>query len=167
MSELRYRHPDEATAPKPDRPHQQDAPGQRDRPVTEGRSSRDNISGYDADAEFKRPVPKPGGYLPDDTGGTAPTDAELRDHRSWVKDHPGSADLTPGRDPTEAPRLREAAEGDQTDALKAVVDRPDFRDPTDRRSPDRYGDPLTRPDGTRIPCLDGPPRREETRQGWA
>ncbi len=47
------------------------------------------------------------------------------------------------------------------------MDRPDFRDPLDDRSPDRYGTPLTRSDGTRIPCLNGPPRREQTRQGWA
>jgi hypothetical protein len=48
-----------------------------------------------------------------------------------------------------------------------VVARPPFRDPTDKRPPDRYGDPLTGPDGTRTPCFDGPPRREQTRQGWA
>ena len=35
--------------------------------------------GYDADAEFKRPVPKPSGYLPDDTGGRASPDGLLRD----------------------------------------------------------------------------------------
>ncbi|MGH3156117.1 MAG: hypothetical protein ACRDNF_06025 [Streptosporangiaceae bacterium] len=165
MSELRYRHPDEATAPKPDHPQQRDSPRQPDQRIT--RPDHDAARSYDADADFKRPVPKPDDYLPDDTGGTEPSDAELRDHRSWVKDHADIADLTPGRDPAQAPRLREVAEGDHTDTLTAVVDRPDFHDPTDNRSPDRYGDPLTRPDGTRVPCLDGPPRREETRQGWA
>ena len=63
-----------------------------------------------------------------------------------------------------APRLREGDDSD--DAPCAVVNRPDFRDPLDDRSPDRYGTPLTRSDGTRIPCLDGLPRREETSQGW-
>jgi hypothetical protein len=48
-----------------------------------------------------------------------------------------------------------------------VVDRPSFHDPTAKYPPDRYGDPLTRPDGSRVPCFDGPPRREDTRQGWA
>ncbi|HEY3952781.1 MAG TPA: hypothetical protein VGM53_05355 [Streptosporangiaceae bacterium] len=48
-----------------------------------------------------------------------------------------------------------------------MVDRPPFHDATDKRPPDRYGDPLTGPDGARTPCFDGPPRREQTRQGWA
>jgi hypothetical protein len=47
------------------------------------------------------------------------------------------------------------------------VDHPPIRDPFDDESPDRYGDPLTHPDGTRVPLFDGPPRREQTRQGWA
>ncbi|HEY1920873.1 MAG TPA: hypothetical protein VGH27_35335 [Streptosporangiaceae bacterium] len=47
-----------------------------------------------------------------------------------------------------------------------MVDRPDFHDPNDQHSPDLYGDPLFRPDGSRVPCFDGPPRREQTRQGW-
>jgi hypothetical protein len=65
-----------------------------------------------------------------------------------------------------APRPREGTEGDQGDIPRAVVDRPDFHDPADKHSPDRYGDPLTRPDGTCIPCFDGPPHRDQTRQGW-
>ncbi|MEU2791080.1 toxin glutamine deamidase domain-containing protein [Streptomyces sp. NPDC007100] len=31
--------------------------------------------------------------------------------------------------------------------------------------PDRYGTPLDRPDGTRVPLFDGPPSREQTQQG--
>jgi hypothetical protein len=31
--------------------------------------------------------------------------------------------------------------------------------------PDRYGTPLDRPDGTRVPLFDGPPSREQTKQG--
>jgi hypothetical protein len=56
---------------------------------------------------------------------------------------------------------------DKGDAPRAVVDRPTIHDPFDDNPPDRYGDPLTRSDGSRTPCLDGPPRREQTRQGWA
>jgi len=152
------------------------------------RISRDRVS-YDADAEFKRPVPKPEGYLPDDTGGrTAPGVAPReRDNRYTGTGWPdGPAELVsplrqdgPGitlRDDLESTRWAgldwaldsyEAADGDRPDAIREVVDRPHFYDPTDDRSPDRYGDPLTRPDGSRIPCLDGPPRREQTRQGWA
>ncbi len=66
-----------------------------------------------------------------------------------------------------APYLQQGMDGDSGDARRAVIDRPAFHDPLDDRSPDRYGDPLTRPDGTRVPCLDGSPQREQTRQGWA
>jgi hypothetical protein len=129
--------------------------------------------GYDADAEFKRPVPKPPGYLPDDTGGRTSSDGVLRersdegiqaDRRHDPADGP---ELSWREDWAEAPRAEEGVDGDRGDAIPEVVDRPDFRDPVDERSPDRYGDPLARPDGTRVPCLDGPARREQTRQGWA
>jgi hypothetical protein len=56
-------------------------------------------------------------------------------------------------------------DGDKSEALRAVVDRPAFRDPTVKLPPDRYGDPLTRPDGTQVPCFDGQPTREQARQG--
>jgi hypothetical protein len=118
---------------------------------------------YDADAAFKRPVAKPDGYLPDDT---APAPTTFRGRADWSirRDDP---DLTWRKDPADAPALREVTEADHADILRTVVDYPDFRDDADELSPDRYGDPLTRPDGTRVPCLNGPPRREDTRQGWA
>jgi hypothetical protein len=121
---------------------------------------------YDADAPLKRPIAKPDGYLPDDTGGTAPTPTTLRGRADWSirRDDP---DLTWRKDPADAPALREVTEADRTDALRTVVGRPDCRNPDRTRAPDRYGDPLTRPDGSKIPCLDGPPRREQTSQGWA
>ena len=129
--------------------------------------------GYDADAEFKRPVPKPPGYLPDDTGGRASPGGVLRERSDAVAEASRRNNTADGRDFTEweasvgVPRQEEGIDGERVEALEAVVDRPDFHDPLDDRCPDRYGDPLTRPDGTRIPCLDGPPRREQTRQGWA
>jgi len=176
MSELRYRPADEATAAGPDRADRPDrtgrpgVPHERDhhadsRATADSRPARDTGPRYDADAEYKRPVPKPEGYLPGDSGGTAPP-VELPDRGYWLRDRAGSSDLAQGRDPAQAPPLREASEGERADPIRAVVDRPDFRDPIDRRSPDRYGDPLTRPDGTRVPCFDGPPQREQAGQGW-
>jgi hypothetical protein len=173
MSELRYRHPDEATAVKADRPQRQDSPyqqGRRTELAADSRLARDNSDGYDADAEFKRPVPKPEGYLPDDIGGGPTGRATWR----WRGGHDtrhggGPADGTDPRtreDLATAPRLREGADSDQGDVTHAVVDYPEFHHPTDKRSPDRYGEPLTRPDGTRVPCFDGPPHRDQTRQGW-
>jgi len=180
MSELRYRRPDQVTAPGSDEPQRRDPPyrGQKiterteisARPAADARPARDG-GGYDADAEFKRPVLKPPGYLPDDTGGRASVWAALRRRGDRVAE-PGQrhdpdalADPAPGEASAGAPPLREG--DDSGDAPRAVIDRPDFRDPLDDRSPDRYGTPLTRSDGTRIPCLNGPPRREQTRQGWA
>jgi hypothetical protein len=165
MSELRYGPPE--TAPVADRPHPPDSPRQLDRQPESGVGrARDHVVRYDADAQSKHPVAKPEGYLPDDTGGTAPAPSALRERGDWStrRDDP---DLTWRRDPAEAPALTEAAEADRADALRGVVDRPDCHNPDGTRAPDRYGDPLTRPDGSRIPCLDGPPRREQTGQGWA
>jgi hypothetical protein len=180
MSELRYRRTDEATASAPDGPRRQDSlPQDREnsertgidaRPAADARPDR-NDSGYDPDAAFKRPVPKPPGYLPDDTGGRASAWVALRRRGDRVTEPSGRHDPVAIADPARreasagAPPLREGDDGG--DVPRAVVDRPDFRDPLDDRSPDRYGTPLTRSDGTRIPCLDGRPRREQTRQGWA
>jgi hypothetical protein len=123
--------------------------------------------------EFKRPVPKPPGYLPDDTGGRASPGGVLRERGESVIEPRWQNDTTDGRDLTRweasvgMPHRHDSVDGDRGDALHAVIDQPAIHDPLDDRSPDRYGDPLTRPDGTRIPCLDGPPRRGDTRQGWA
>jgi hypothetical protein len=180
MSELRYRRPDQVTAPGSDEPRRRDPPyrGQEiterteinARPAADARPTR-NGGGYDADAEFKRPIPKPPGYLPDDTGGRASVWAALRRRGDRVAELSGRHDPVEITEPARreasagAPRLRDG--DDSGDAPRAVVDRPDFRDPLDDRSPDRYGTPLTRSDGTRIPCLNGPPHREQTSQGWA
>jgi hypothetical protein len=163
MSELRHRPPETM----PDRPPQPDSPRQPERqPAADARQARDDVPYYDADAQFKRPVSKQDDYLRGETGGTAPVSTALRAHGDWTaRRH--DPDLTWRKDPAEAPPLREVAEAEPGDALRSVVSYPDFRDDTDGLSPDRYGDPLVRPDGTRVPCLDGLPRREDTRQGWA
>ena len=103
MSELRYRPPEETSAP--DRPPQPDSPRQPDRQA-DVRLARDDVTRYDADAEFKHPVSKPDGYLPDDTGGTAPAPTVPREHANWSlrRDDP---DLTRRKDPAEAPALKE------------------------------------------------------------
>jgi hypothetical protein len=178
MSELRYRRPDEAATLAPDGAERYDSERldqeNSERTEIDVRPERNDVCpdrsdrGYDPDAAFKHPVPKPSGYLPDDTGGRTFVWAALRRRGDRV------AEPSPGHDPVAVagPARREASAGaprlpDGGDVPRAVVDRPDFRDPLDDRSPDRYGTPLTRSDGTRIPCLDGPPRREQTRQGWA
>lgn len=169
MSELRYRRLDEATLATADRQQHQDSPYQQDRHAgrkPDTQPVRDYSDGYDADAGFKHPIPKPLGYLPDDTGGNAASRATLRwrgDRDARHADHAEGSDLPWHEDAVEEPFPRE---GEQGDPPRTVVDRPDFHDPNDQHSPDRYGDPLTRADGSRIPCFDGPPRREQTRQGW-
>jgi hypothetical protein len=69
------------------------------------------------------------------------------------------------RAPREMPRPTEARDIDEAETPRVLVDRPAIHDPFDKDSPDRYGDPLTRPDGTRISCFNGPPTREQTSQG--
>jgi hypothetical protein len=165
MSELRYR-PSE-TVPTPDHSSAPDPPSQSDRqPASDGYRTGDDVTRQDADAQFKRPVPKPDGYLPDDTGGAAPAPTALRERGDWSirRDDPG---LIWRKDPADAPALKEVTEADDADALRGVVDRPDCHNPDGTSAPDRYRNPLTRSDGSRIPCLDGPPRREQTSQGWA
>ncbi|MET9291860.1 toxin glutamine deamidase domain-containing protein [Streptomyces sp. NPDC003077] len=51
--------------------------------------------------------------------------------------------------------------------ITTEVDQPRFGDHTKLAEfqPDRYGTPLDRPDGTRVPLFDGPPSREQTKQG--
>jgi hypothetical protein len=180
VSELRHRHPGDAVGPEPnasqpgDSDHRRAARDVR-RPASDGAvtgtgMARDRPGGYDADARFKCAVPKPEGYLPGDTMGSAAALAAVRRiadaWRGARSDPDRVTDLRSRRDPAQAPRLREGVDGDGRDALRALVNRPDFDDPRDEHRPDRYGEPLTRPDGSTVPCLDGPPRRDQTRQGW-
>jgi hypothetical protein len=169
MSELRHRPPE--TAPAPDRPPQPDAPRQADRhttrqPAADARPARDDVPHYDADAQSKHPVAKSDDYHRDGTGGTASQDTTQRTRGDWTtrRDDPS---LTWRKDPAGAPPLREGKDTGRADTLHTVVDRPDCHNPDRTRAPNRYGDPFTRPDGSKIPCLDGPPRREQTAQGWA
>src|ERR1700721_373666 len=132
MSELRYRRPDEATSATVYRPQRQDSPYQQSRRAklpSDARSVRDDSDDYDADADFKHPVPKPPGYLPDDNGGNSASRATLRWRGDRDARHSGHAQRSalPRREDTvEEPRPRE---GDQDDPSRAVVDRPDFHDP--------------------------------------
>ncbi|MEU6948505.1 C2 family cysteine protease [Streptomyces sp. NPDC046316] len=57
---------------------------------------------------------------------------------------------------------------DQPADRYAMVDRPDFDEmawPEEGVTLARYGNPLDRPDGQRIPLFDGTPAREQTKQG--
>lgn len=158
MSELRYR--PEERPPAPDRPRHPDSPLERDRQATgnaaaDTRRAFNDVPHYDADAPFKRPVSKPDGYLRDDISGTARTPVMLADRGYLLR-----------KDQAESPHRLESAESDRVNA-PGTVERPDFYVPNDDRAPSRYGDAFTRLDGTRTPCLDGPPCREDTRQGWA
>ena len=45
------------------------------------------------------------------------------------------------------------------------MDRPAFQDPFTKRPPDRYAQPLERPDGTRVPVCNGRPDRSQAEQG--
>ncbi|MGQ4358664.1 hypothetical protein [Streptomyces sp. SAS_272] len=78
------------------------------------------------------------------------------------------ADQSPGRGLMG--RLKDAVAAvrgqDKPTEVQSVVDRPDIHNPQALNArPDRYGNPLEREDGTRVPLFDGPPRREQTRQG--
>ncbi|MGG7575082.1 toxin glutamine deamidase domain-containing protein [Streptomyces sirii] len=51
--------------------------------------------------------------------------------------------------------------------ITTEVDQPQFgnHEKLPEHQPDRYGTPLDRRDGTRVPLFDGPPSREQTKQG--
>ena len=85
--------------------------------------------GYDADAEFKHPVPKPPGYLPDDTGGRASPDGFVRDRGESATGASRHDDTADGRDLTRwefsvgTPHRQGGVDGVRGDVLRAVVDR--------------------------------------------
>src|ERR1700722_8326940 len=119
MSELRYRRPDEVTsAAAADRPQRQDSPYQQSRRTelpSDARPARDNSDDYDADADFKHPVPKPPGYLPDDNGGNATGRATLRwrgDRETRHGGHAEGTDLPRREDLAEKTLPREGEQGD-------------------------------------------------------
>jgi len=150
--ELRQRHLADAPAAEAARP---DFP-ERDRGrASRAADARNYADNYDADAEYKRGVPRPPGSLPDDTGRPTPRAAAPRP----VELHHDE------RGRTEEPGARDRIDAEWGDAPRAVVDRPSIRDPLSDDSPDAYADLLTHPDGTRFSCFDGPPRREQAIQG--
>lgn len=162
--ELRHRHPPDTPAAQPDRPHDRpNPPDTRPRPVVR-RPAGDGPAHsagprYDADAPFKRGVPRPASRA-DAVSGWPRRPVATDGH---IELHHGPSDReTPG------PAGRPDAAGrdvHETDRRRGMVDRPAVRDPFDGNSPDRYADLLSRPDGSRMPCFDGPPQREQTSQG--
>ncbi|MEU8772324.1 C2 family cysteine protease [Streptomyces sp. NPDC048606] len=56
---------------------------------------------------------------------------------------------------------------DRSEQPVYTVDHPEFQDPLKRADevPDRYGNPLDRSDGTRMPLFDGDPARDQITQG--
>ena len=156
MSELRYRRPDQATASGSDEPQRQDPPyrgqeirrtGVNARPAADVRPDRNDGGGYDADAAFKRPVPKPPGYLPDDTGGRTSVWVALRRRGDRVAEPSQRYDPDAVADParrkprrvrhacgreTTATMRRARSSTDRTFATRSTIAR---RTVTARRSP--------------------------------
>ncbi|MFI1029651.1 hypothetical protein [Streptomyces sp. NPDC020951] len=85
-------------------------------------------------------------------GAQAPEDAAQSSDRGLLGHFRDAVAAVRGRDkPTE---------------VQSLVDRPDFQNQYALNArPDRYGTPLEREDGTRVPLFDGAPRREQTHQG--
>lgn len=109
----------------------------------------------DIDPRWLAGVPRPPDALPDDTGRAYlrwHRDRRQQDIRRSADDHPAGSPP-----PDQGP----------ADRLHPHIDRPSFQDRfDDREPPDRYGTPLERPDGTRVPCLNGRPQRGQAEQGW-
>ncbi len=109
----------------------------------------------DIDPRWLAGVPRPPDALPDDTGRAYlrwHRDRRQQDIRRSADDHP-AASPPPDQGPA--------------DRRHPHIDRPSFQDRfDDREPPDRYGTPLERPDGTRVPCLNGRPQRGQAEQGW-
>jgi len=194
--ELRYRHPaDEPSADAARPPDHRETPRDTPRQASRGpadtgqqtpdsserstvtrpqpadaRPVKDNAGRYDADAEFKRGIPKPPGYLPDDTGRLSPRSTATADRHNELHHDPRSAqdrtDATPGpKDGRQPLDPGEAREGDGGDASRVLVDHPAIHHPGAATPLDRYGNVLHSLDGSRLPCLNGRPVREQASQG--
>src|SRR5487761_1715922 len=114
--ELRNRRPADTQAAEPvrtqDRPGAQDAPARRPSRPADAAPARAEVPRYDANAEFRRGVPRPPGYSPDDTGeraGRAP--AVTTRSPEWHHDE---------RLPRELSRRDEPQEHDHGDTLHTV-----------------------------------------------
>ncbi len=120
-----------------------------------GANRADRTEADEIDPRWLAGVSRPPDALPDDTG-------RAYHERSRGRE---PADLRGTHDQRDH---GESAQGqDARDRLRPYVDRPAYRDRFDDRAPpDRYGEPLERPDGTRVPCLKGRPDRTQTEQGW-
>ncbi|MGE5288024.1 MAG: hypothetical protein ACM3ML_12645 [Micromonosporaceae bacterium] len=101
-------------------------------------------------------VPRQRGALPDEAGHAYPAASSNFVDRDSVPER--ASDATSGR---QAHDKTETA-----DRAHVIVDRPDFQDHFGKLNPpDCYGDPLTLPDGTRMPLLNGRPERSQAEQG--
>ncbi|MCN9241344.1 C2 family cysteine protease [Streptomyces sp. RY43-2] len=132
-------------------------------------------------------IPKPA--EPSDSGAASePDEASERLEASRLSEGPERAEEVAPLEPFEAEQPEKSAiapsedtpvQGHIRDRIKSVfgdrspqfreiselVDKPEFQVPERLLPPDRYGTPLDRPDGTRTPLFNGPPKREQTRQG--
>ncbi|TDD85117.1 hypothetical protein E1293_11765 [Actinomadura darangshiensis] len=134
-------------APQDER--EEEAPTGTDTPVTPGEEP-DHPQAVETPNDFDRRIRGDG--PPDDDGRMAEVDEDERER--------GISD-----------RLKQMAAkldfSDRRKELAGAVDRPDFQDPEGDPSlvPDRYGTPLDRADGSRVPLFNGEPAREQTQQG--
>ncbi|KIF01068.1 hypothetical protein PL81_37655 [Streptomyces sp. RSD-27] len=141
-------------------------------------------SPYDADA-----APDP--IQPNDSSGTpgVPSEPVAASEASGPEEAPPPNDAAPATKDAPGRHDRvgagdDAVEGGVWDALKqragrgrketgrsehltGTVDHPAFQNParSPADTPDRYGTPLDRADGTRTPLFDGEPSREQAKQG--
>ncbi|MFF4646639.1 hypothetical protein [Streptomyces sp. NPDC001389] len=141
-------------------------------------------SPYDTDS-----APEP--FQPNDSSGTpgVPSESVAASEASGPDEAPPPNDAAPATEDAPGRHDRvddgdDAVEGGVWDALKQLagrgrketerselltgtVDHPAFQNParSPADTPDRYGTPLDRADGTRTPLFDGEPSREQAKQG--
>ena len=150
------RHNDTRHPAAAERPAEPPADSRKPSPRFAHDTDRSVTAADDIDPRWLAGVPRPAGALPDDAG---------RAYLRWHRDRP-EHDTRPCPDdrldakPPPPDHIR-------ADRLHPHIDHPSFQDHfDDREPPDRYGTPLQRPDGTRVPCLIGKPERGQAEQGW-
>ncbi|MFI2240958.1 toxin glutamine deamidase domain-containing protein [Streptomyces chrestomyceticus] len=123
------------------------------------------------------PTTGPDRTPPSNPAGTAGTDrrppADPSDTPAPSADEPREGSPASEDQPKRPGRLKQMWQSlthsvpDEPTELTTEVDQPRFGNhkKLPELQPDRYGTPLDRPDGTRVPLFDGPPSREQTQQG--